>query len=147
MSEQIDNSNLSVRSEKPVKNPDLLARMVIREGKTFWDSALAAGYSKSFAGRGLAAGVKMSNAVSTAVKREQDRLNASLATLKPLAVRRLYDEIANPRSNQGIKAIELAGRFKETDWFVRNVDVQIGVFASLGERSPAEDTLEAYKDE
>jgi len=147
-----ENANSQIAPSKPIptaspKNPELLARMVIRENKPFNTSALACGYSQSIADKGLANLVRVSSAVSAAVKRETTQLSASLDVLKPLAVQRLYTEITDLRRPGGLKAIEIAGRFKETDWFVRNVDVQIGVFASLGERSPAEDTLDTYKDE
>lgn len=46
-----------------------------------------------------------------------------------------------------MKAIELAGRFKETDWWVRNADVQIGIFGSLAEAAPAENVIDEYQDE
>lgn len=124
------------------KTPDygLLAKMVITEGKTFKEGALAAGYSVSVAARGLKALMDDSKPVAEAVRRESERL-MTLDKLKPLAVARLYSEITNPKSSQGIKAIELAGRFKETDWFVRNTDINIGVFTALGEAGPAIDAV------
>ena len=139
-------SNLT-QSLPVVKDPDRLAVMVLKEGKTFVYSAVQCGYSLNSAKKGQAWLIAHSKPVADAFRRVTASLALSLDKLKPLAVRRLHDEIINPKSSLGIKAIELAGRFKETDWFVRNVDVQIGVFASLGERSPAEDTLETYKDE
>jgi hypothetical protein len=125
-----------------VKNPELLAKLVIAEGKPFYSSALAAGYSPGVAARGLKALCAYSSSASEAIRRESERL-ISLDRLKPLAVQRLHAEIVNPKSSLGIKAIELAGRFKETDWFVRQTDVQIGVFAALGEAGPAIDSVAA----
>lgn len=115
--------------------------MVIREGKPFNVSALACGYSQSTADKGLGRLASVSSAVSAAVRRETAHASASLDGLKPLAIQRLHAEIVNPKSSLGIKAIEVAGRFKETDWFVRNTDVQIGVFAALGEAGPAIDAV------
>ena len=136
----------SVKSETKVVDYKLLARMMIREGKTFKESALAAGYSASTSALGLRRLLRESKPFAEVYNRESGAFLA-LPALKPLAIRRLYTEIEDVTSSQGIKAIELAGRFKELDWWVRNVDVQIGVFASLGEPSPAEDSLEAYKTE
>jgi hypothetical protein len=48
-----------------------------------------------------------------------------------------------------MKAIELAGRFKENDWFVRNADVQVGVMAVLGDSQAAlsaKDSINSYID-
>jgi hypothetical protein len=133
-------NNLSEQPIPRVKNPELLARLVIRENKAFNESALLAGYSPSIAARGLKALCAYSSSVSEAIRRETESL-ISLDKLKPLAVKRLYEEIVNPKSSLGMKAIELAGRFKETDWFVRSADVQIGVFAALGEAGPTIDAV------
>lgn len=134
---ELENTTSAVR----VKNPEMLARMVIREGKSFKESALAAGYSISLASRGLGFAVGCSAAIASAVERESAQLTVGLDKLKPLAIRRLHDEIVNPKSSLGIKAIEVAGRFKETDWFVRNAEVNVGVFAALGEAGPAIDAV------
>jgi len=115
-----------------VKDPQTLAKMVIREGKPFKESALACGYTESIAIRGLKALMVYSKPVAEAVRKETEGM-ISLDRLKPLAVKRLHDEIVNPKSSLGMKAIELAGRFKENDWFVRNAEMSIGVFAQLGE--------------
>ena len=80
-----------------------------------------------------------SKPLTEAIRRETEAITiARLTDLKPLAVKRLQDEIANPKSVAGMKAIELAGRFKENDWFVRNADVQVGVMAVLGDSQAAE---------
>lgn len=123
-------------------NYDLLARMIVREGKPFKESALAAGYSASVAASGLKRLLRESTPAAEAYNREISRF-ADLQSLKPLALRRLHAEIVDMGSSLGMKAIELAGRFKETDWFVRNADVQIGVFAALGEAGPAIDAVAA----
>jgi hypothetical protein len=141
--------------EHPVKrSPDhaLLARMVLREGKSFTESALAAGYSATVAARGLKVLATKTKCVSDALARESEHLlkeqtkAITLDKLKPLAIIRLHAEITNPKSSNGMKAIELAGRFKETDWFVRNADVSLGVFMALGEQAPdpAAEVIDSY---
>jgi hypothetical protein len=121
------------------KDPKLLARLVLREGKSFKASALAAGYTQSTADKGHKWLCSVSGEASAAFQAETASLTAQrLVDLKPMAVKRLQDEIANPKSVAGMKAIELAGRFKENDWFVRNADVQVGVMAVLGDAQAAE---------
>ena len=133
-------------SERKLPDYDLLAKLVVIEGKPFKSSALAAGYSMSVAASGLKRLVETSGPVAEAIRRASDSLYVGLDKLKPLAVKRLYEEIINPKSANGMKAIELAGRFKETDWFVRNAEVSLGVFMALGENPPdaASAAIEAY---
>lgn len=140
-----DAGPISSSSTVLAKDPALLARLVIKEGKPFYASALQAGYADATARRGAAFLENCSTVVREAFKREREALAVSLDKLKPLAIVRLHSEITNPKSPFGLKAIEIAGRFKETDWFVRNADVQIGIFNSLAEESPAEKAIEAYK--
>jgi len=148
MSEENAGINLQPNTTPKLKNPELLARMVLREGKPFKSSALACGYGTGIAGKGLDYLAARSRAVATAVERESALFATQLDKLKPLAVKRLYSEITDLRRPGGLKAIEIAGRFRETDWFVRNMDVQIGIFNALGEPSdPASDALSAYQDE
>jgi hypothetical protein len=136
MNESARAENVVIPQQTDVSRIDykLIARMVVREGKTFKASALAGGYSKSIAGRGLRAIMAESAPLADAVKAETNALaNTRLLDLKPLAIARLHSEISDIRRPGGLKAIEIAGRFKETDWFVRSVDVQVGVFANFAE--------------
>lgn len=121
--------------------------MIVAEGKSFKSSALECGYSRSVAGNGLKSLLSWSPAATKAIQDEHNRL-FSLDKLKPLAIQRLHAEITNYKSSAGMKAIELAGRFKEADWFVRNVDVQVGIFAGLGAdiADPAADSITQYVD-
>jgi hypothetical protein len=144
-----ENDTQSVDTNVRKKDPELLAKLVVRDRKQFKESALAAGYSLSLACRGLARAMECSSAIATAVENENNRLIADLKALKPISVQRLYDEIVNPRSSMGIKAIELAGRFKETDWWVRNAELQVGVFTQIGDSGSGEaiNTITQYKEE
>jgi len=131
--------DISTVTEISKPNHALLARWVIREGKPFSRCAIEAGYSAGSAKRGLKGLMADSKPLTEAIRRETEAITiARLTDLKPLAVKRLQDEIANPKSVAGMKAIELAGRFKENDWFVRNADVQVGVMAVLGDSQAAE---------
>ena len=131
-----------------VYDHDLLARLVIREGRKFKEAAVLAGYAPTVAQNGLKALCAQSSLVSQAIDRETNACILGFEKHKPLAVRRLLAEITDLKRPAGIKAIEVLGRFKEADWFVRNVDVQIGIFNALGEPSdPASDALSSYQDE
>src|SRR5213082_544879 len=112
----------------------LAARMLIREGKPWRECALAAGYAESVAMRGLRQVMAESSSLTDAIKAEEKRINVSMDRLKPLAINRLYHEILNAHSSNGMKAIELAGRFKETDWFVRQSETNIGILLNLQEQ-------------
>lgn len=140
---EAENAQISAVSERPRYDQELLAHMLIQEGKPFRTSALAAGYSQTVAARGLKAFIAESPKFADVMRRKSEGL-ITLDRLKPLAVQRLHAEITNPKSSLGIKAIEIAGRFKETDWFVRNAEVNIGVFAGLAE--PDAIDVQTYED-
>lgn len=61
--------------------------------------------------------------------------------LKSMALNRLVTDISRGKSSGLEKSIDLLARFKEHDWLVRNADVQIGVFAALGEAGPVIDAV------
>ena len=69
--------------------------------------------------------------------------------LKAIAVHRLASEIANPTRTDGVKPIEVLGKMKDFDWFVRNSETSMGVFLALTEEPPPTDALQAidrYRD-
>jgi hypothetical protein len=125
--------------------------MVIREGKTFKASAIACGYTESTAIKGQRWLCSVSAEASAAFEAETTAVTTlALHKLKPAAIKRLAVEIDNPRSALGMKAIELAGRFRETDWWVHNNEVQVGIFNSIGSDSRAGEVsqvIEAYRQE
>ena len=135
-------------SEARAKNPKLLIQMILREGKTFKASAIASGYAESVACRGLKALMAESSSVAEAYQAEINSLASSkLGSLKAHVIRRLEASILNLKSVDGMKACELAGRFKETDWWVKSsADVQIGILAGLA-AEPAILPAEPYKDD
>ena len=68
--------------------------------------------------------------------------------LKTLAIHRLAQEIANPKRTDGVKPIEVLGKMKDYDWFVRCAEVQVGIFAALADQLPMDSkTLEAYEED
>lgn len=48
-----------------------------------------------------------------------------------LAVHRLASEIASPKRTDGVKPVEVLGKMKDYDWFVRNSDTNLGVLLDL----------------
>lgn len=138
-----------VKSDTKPKDLELLAKLVIREGKDFKSSAIQAGYAPSVAARGMKALLDRSHAATDIFARESNNLLTGVDRLKPLAIARLHTEISDLRRPGGLKAIEIAGRLKELDWFVRNVDVQVGIFQSFADASPdpAAESLDTYKSE
>ena len=68
--------------------------------------------------------------------------------LKTIAIHRLASEIANPMRTDGVKPVEVLGKMKEFDCFVRNSETPMGIFVALAE-SPPSDALQVaakYKD-
>lgn len=132
-------TGISLVSPAPVRDYKRLAELVAIEGKPFYQSALDCGFPKHIAVKGPAHLQSVSQEFSTEFRKASTRVlsrGITLDSLKPLAIARLHREITDPDSGLGIKAIELAGRFKETDWFVRNSDAQIGIFVGISEEKP-----------
>jgi hypothetical protein len=50
---------------------------------------------------------------------------------RKIAKNRLTKAVVEGRTSNVAREIELLGRFKEHDWFVRASDTQIGIFAQL----------------
>lgn len=131
-------SESRIPDAKP-KDYALLARLVVREGKPFYSSAMEAGYSESIAARGLKALMVQSKPLTDAIRKESDAFHVAVDKLRPLAINRLYFELVDPTSSNGMKAVELAGRLKELDLFVRNSETNIGVLIGVSESSPDPD--------
>lgn len=86
--------------------------------------------------------------VADAIPRESAALETNLTILKPLAFQRLCKEIADNESSHAMRAIEIAGRFRECDWFVRNSENNLGVFVAIAENVPSDAlaVAEKYRD-
>jgi len=104
---------------------------LLREGKSWRQACLLAGYSVSAANRGP----KSYFAGSPGVQREFMRLVEdepySPDVTRKIAKNRLTKAVVEGRTSNVAREIELLGRFKEHDWFVRASDTQIGIFAQL----------------
>lgn len=110
-----------------------VAREVIQEGKSFMESALGAGYSKRVATRGAKSLMRHSKGWNLAFIRAAQEVELDGQMLKKLIVYRLVSDVTRGKDSGVTRQAELIGRLKEVDAFVRNTDVQIGVFASLAD--------------
>jgi len=144
------------RAIEPVSTPvtrdaHLLCTLILKDGKPFYGSALQAGYPRSIARKGLKYLLGSNAEFASIYKHESSRLLLNAEKLRPLALKALYDELSNPRSSQRMKAVELTGRLKELDMWVRNIDTAVGVFVALGERKEAitqqAEVIDAYQDQ
>jgi len=65
---------------------------------------------------------------------------------RKIAKNRLTKAVVEGRSSNVAREIELLGRFKEHDWWVRSAEVQVGVFSAIMEPHP-DLNIDAYKEE
>jgi len=72
-----------------------------------------------------------SKPMTEAVKRESESFPIKVDSLRPMALKRLYFELLDPMSSNGMKAVELTGRLKELDMFVRNSETNIGILIGM----------------
>jgi len=142
----LENTAIEPVIERKVIDHALLAKLHIRQGRPFTECALAAGYTKATALKGLRNLMASSLPLTEAIRKEWEALAVDVTRLKPVSVARLYREIAAPDGPNAMKAIELAGRFRETDWFVRNADVQLGVFVNMADSTPETGEIDTFKE-
>jgi autotransporter translocation and assembly factor TamB len=133
-----------VYSKRSTEKANRAAHLYFAEGKSFQEAMLGAGYSKTVAKQGPKFMLGHSVGLRAAFERASKQ-HLRPEQLKTLAIHRLAQEIANPKRTDGVKPIEVLGKMKEFDWFVRSADVHVGVFAALldPETGPPIDTAEA----
>jgi len=104
---------------------------LLKEGKSWRQACLLAGYSVSAANRGP----KSYFAGSPGVQREFMRLVEdepySPDVTRKIAKNRLTKAVLEGKPTNVAREIELLGRLREHDWWVRASDVQVGIFAQL----------------
>ena len=123
------------RSHRVSERASRAAELYFAEGKSFQAAMLESGYSPSIAAQGPKYNLRRNVSLRLAFERAS-HANLRPEQLKMLAIHRLASEIANPKRTDGVKPIEVLGKMKEFDWFMRNSDVQVGIFASLAEDPP-----------
>ena len=119
---------------------------LLREGKSWRQACLLSGYSLSAANRGP----KSYFAGSPGMRREFTRLVEedpySPDVTRKIAKNRLTKAVVEGRSSNVVREIELLGRFRDHDWWVRSAEVQVGVFSAIMEPHP-DMNIDAYKEE
>lgn len=65
-----------------------------------------------------------------------------------MVTHRLMSSVIDGKPSNVAREAELLGKMKEVDLFVRNADVQLGIFAALIEPPPLDalEAIERYKD-
>ena len=131
-----------MRKLKPSAKQIKVAADVVLGGKPFRQAMLDEGYTEHSANRGprnyMSDHPNMREAFTMAAL--QADMNAE--TVKQVSKYRLFDDVVKAKDSGVTRQIELLGRMKEHDWFVRNTDVQIGVFASLADDSKVASSVE-----
>lgn len=120
---------------------------LIRDGMSWRQACIKSGYSLATANRGPRGYMENKPGVRRDFARAAEEASYSPEFVKKAVTHRLMTAIIEGRSSDVAREAELLGRFKEHDWFVRNADLQIGIFASLaegmvGEGPPPDDTRE-----
>lgn len=118
-----------------------VAREVIHEGKSFRQAALNAGYSMSSANMGEKLSRDRIPSLDNAFLHESRLVEWKPDDLKRMAVHKLATTVSDHRSTEGLKAAELIGKLKTVDMFVRNGDLQVGIFQQI----TSEDTEQELK--
>jgi hypothetical protein len=141
-----DAKPVPIYSKRSTEKANRAAHLYYAEGKSFQEAMLGAGYSETVAKQGPKMMLRHSVGLRAAFERASKQ-HMRPEQLKTLAIHRLAQEIANPRHTDGVKPIEVLGKMKEFDWFVRSADIQVGIFAALAEPLPLDASIiESYKD-
>lgn len=126
------------RFKGPNQRQRILADSYVNQGKTFKAALIDAGYSPKLAKAGPSWMRRHSVGIDTAFVEA-----ARQQVWKPDEVRacirsRLLSDITSGKSSGLGRECELLGKDKDVDMFVRNADVQVGIFANLLEPRNAE---------
>jgi hypothetical protein len=119
------------RFKAPTDQQRKLAEGIFKQGKSFKDAALDAGYSPNVAKLGPSYLRKHSVGVNVAFIEASKQLTWSPSEVKAIIRARLLVDITNGKSSGVERACELLGKDKEVDMWARSGDVQIGIFGSL----------------
>jgi hypothetical protein len=122
---------MSTKTTEITEQQKSLAKGYIRDGKSFMQAGLDAGYSRSFLKNGPAACSRQSRGIREAISAESqaERFDAELA--RELNRSRLLAAVKTGVPCKVVKEIELLGRDKAVDQWVRTGDMQVGIFNTL----------------
>lgn len=135
------------RHQEPTEKQKAVAKAVVRDGKSFRQASLDAGYALSRANRGPATSVAEMPGLREAFLREATAAEMDAKSLKAVVTHRLVTDVIRGRDSGVTRQAELLGRMKEVDMFVRNTDVQVGVFAALADDGKVATTVELLSTE
>ena len=105
---------------------------LIRDGMSWRKACLQSGYSLSVANRGPRGYLDNKPGVVKDFERAAEDAIWKPQTLKKIVTHRLATAVVEGKPSNVAREAELLGKMKGVDLFVRNTDVQIGIFASLG---------------
>jgi len=141
-------STMPVYSKRSTAKTNRAAHLYFAESKSFQEAMLGAGYAQSVAKQGPKMMLRHSVGLRAAFERASKQ-HLRPEQLKAIALHRLASEIANPKLTDGVKPIEVLGKMKEFDWFMRSGETNMGIFLALAEEPPddAVAATEGYRDE
>lgn len=136
------------------KEPRSIRRAkLLREGLSWRQACLRSGYSLSAANRGPRSYFQGSPGVRREFARLAEDEPYSPDLTRKIAKNRLTKSVLEGKPSNVAREIELLGRLREHDWWVRASDVQVGIFAQLCDPemgkflAEAEKTMAAYRDD
>jgi hypothetical protein len=104
---------------------------LLRDGVSWRQACLRSGYSVSAANRGPKSYFENSPGVRRDFTRLAEEEPFSPDQTRKIAKNRLTKAVVEGKSSNVAREIELLGRFKEHDWWVKPSDLQLGIFAQL----------------
>jgi hypothetical protein len=138
---------------KPNDDRRMRRARLVRDGMSWRAACLKAGYSLSVANKGprgyMEGGRNEARTLRPGIMKDFERAAAEAVwkseQLKKIVTPRLATAVIEGRPSDVAREAELIGKMKEVDLFVRNADVQVGVFAALldPEAGPLIDAVDA----
>jgi len=112
---------------------------LVRDGMSWRQACLQSGYSLSVANKGprgyMEGGRNEARTLRPGIIKDFERAAADAVwkphQLKQIVTHRLATAVIEGRPSNVAREAELLGKLREVDLFVRNADVQVGVFAAL----------------
>lgn len=136
-------SGIPVYSKRSTEKANRAAHLYFAEGKSFQEAMLRAGYAETVAKQGPKFMLRHSVGLRAAFERASKQ-HLRPEQLKTIAIHRLAQEIANPKRTDGVKPIEVLGKMKEYDWFVRHNETNLGILLDLDLSPASREELNSY---
>jgi hypothetical protein len=121
---------------------------LLREGLSWRQACLRSGYSVSAANRGPKSYFEGSPGVRREFARLAEDEPYSPTMTRKIAKNRLAKAVLEGKPSNVAREVELLGRFKEHDWWIRSAETQVGIFASFcdAEMDDTAKSLDAYRE-